>query len=124
MARIDSRLLMGATLFGAPGLKGGIQTSGLLSVLIVVVVALAGVMLYRGSRPGPSDPNPGDGWRRGPPPPDPRRPDQPRGGLPLDDAAPARVRLRGQGRLADELPTRHRRPAREPERPPARTPGV
>jgi hypothetical protein len=124
MLRVDSRVLMGATLFGTPGLKGGIQMSGLVSVLIVLVVALVGLMLYRGSRPGPSNPNPGDGWRKGPPPPDSPRPDRPRGGIPLSDAAPARVRLRGGGRLADKLPARERRPAREPERAPAHTPGV
>jgi hypothetical protein len=115
---------MGATLFGTPGLKGGIQISGLVSVLIVVGVVFLGLLLYRGSRPGPSDPNPGDGWRNGPPPPDAPRPDHPLGGIPLDDAAPARVRLRGEGRLADLLPRRTRRPAREPERAPVRTPAI
>jgi hypothetical protein len=112
---------MGATLFGTPGLKGGIQTSGLVSVLIVLLVILLGFLLYRGSRRGPSDPNPGDDWRSGPPP-DPPRPDHPRGGIPLDDATPARVRLRGRGRLADLRPRRARRAAREPERTPVRTP--
>jgi hypothetical protein len=112
---------MGATLFGTPGLKGGIQMSGVLSILIVLVVALVGVLLYRGARPGPSDPNPGDGWRKGPPPPDSPRPEHPRGGIPLEDAAPPRVRLRGKARLTDKLPARQRRPAREPERSPGRT---
>jgi hypothetical protein len=122
MDRIDSRVLMGATLFAAPSVKGGIQISGLASILLVVVVALIGLMLFRGSRPGPS--GPGDPWRKGPPPPEPPRPDHPRGGIPLDDAVPARVRLRGEARLADLLPMRSRRPAREPERAPARTPRV
>jgi hypothetical protein len=122
MLRVDSRLLMGATLFGAPKVTGGIQISGLASVLIVVVVVSVGLMLYRGSRRGPSDSDPGGGWGDGPPPPDSPRPDHPRGGIPLDDAAPARIRLRGEARLADLLPTRARRPAREPERAPARTP--
>ncbi len=114
---------MGATLFATPGLKGGIQMSGVVSILIVVAVALLGLMLYRRSRPGPSDPNPGDGWR-GPRPPDSPQPDRPRGGIPLDDAVPARVRLRGRARLADGLPRRDRRPAHEPERAPARTPAI
>jgi hypothetical protein len=125
MVRAGSRIVMGATLFGTPGLKRGIQISGLGSVLIVLVVAFLGLVLYRhgGSRPGPADPDPGDGWGNGPGPPDPPRPDRPRprGGIPLDDAAPARVRLRGRGRLADMLPARARRPAREPDRTPVRS---
>jgi hypothetical protein len=122
MVRVGSRVLMGATLFGTPGLKSGIQTSAIVSVLVVLVVAFAGLLLYRngGSRPGPSDQNPDDGWGKGPPPPDRPRPDNPRGRIPLDDASPARVRFRGKGRLADKLPRRARRPAREPDRMPAR----
>jgi len=50
----------------------------------------------------------------------PRDPPRPRGGgLPLPDAAPARVRLRGAATLATLLAGRDRRPAREPARPPA-----
>jgi hypothetical protein len=62
-----------------------------------------------------------DGWGRGPKAP-PQPPKPPRGGIPLPDAEPARVRLREPGRLADHLPQRERRPAREPERTPERTP--
>ena len=59
-----------------------------------------------------------DGWGRGPKrPPEPPAP--PRGGIPLPDAVPARVRLREHGRLAERLPSRERRPAREPARRPA-----
>jgi len=125
MVRASSRIVMGATLFATPGLKRGIQLSGLGSVLIVLVVAVVGVLLYRsgGPRPGPSDPNPGDGWGNRPRPPDPRRPDPPPGGIPLDDATPARVRLRGHGQLADQLPARARRPVREPHRAPVRDTG-
>lgn len=36
------------------------------------------------------------------------------GGLPLPDAVPARVRLRGPGRLADLVPPRERRPSHPP----------
>jgi hypothetical protein len=122
MPRVHTRVLMGATLFATPGLKGGIQTSGLVSVLVVLLVVVVGFMLYRGSRPGPPNPDPGDGWHDGPPPPDSPRPDPPRGGIPLEDASPARVRLRGRGRLADRVPRRARRGAREPARPPVRTP--
>ena len=122
MVRLTTRLVMGATLFATPGLKRGIQTSGLASILIVLVVALVPVLLFRdrGSRPGPSDPDPGDGWGKGPPRPDAPRPDQPKGGIPLDDARPADVRLRGRGRLADHRPPRARRPARDPDRTPVR----
>ena len=52
-------------------------------------------------------------------PPAPQPPSGP-GGLPLPNAEPARVRLREPGRLADLLPRRPRRPAREPEREPTR----
>ena len=123
MIRVDSRLVMGATLFGTPEVKSGIQLSALVCVLIVLLVAFAGLMLYRhgGSRPGPSDPNPGDGWGKRPSGPEPHGPHHPRGGIPLDDAAPARVRLRGESRLEDELPARARRHTREPDRAPRRT---
>lgn len=50
----------------------------------------------------------------------PRDPPRPRGGgLPLPDAVPARVRLRGPATLATLLANRDRRPAREPARRPA-----
>jgi hypothetical protein len=111
---------MGATLFGTPGMRSGINLAGLGVVVFVVLVVVVGLILGRHSRPGPSDPNPDDGWGNGPPPPDPPRPDRPPGGIPLDDAAPARVRLRGRGRLAEELPARTRRTVREPDRAPDR----
>ena len=50
----------------------------------------------------------------------PRHPDAPRGGLPLPDAIPARVRLRDHRRLAELLPRPSRRRTREPERSPQR----
>lgn len=62
-----------------------------------------------------------DGWGRGPAAP-PAPPKPPRGGLPLPDAVPARVRLREHGRLGERLPARERRPSREPQRQPARAP--
>jgi hypothetical protein len=46
----------------------------------------------------------------------------PSGGIPLPDAVPSRVRLRGPGRLADLLPPRERRRVAEPERAPRRVP--
>jgi hypothetical protein len=72
---------------------------------------------------GPDNPPPGDGgsdggWgRRKETPP---RPSKPRGGLPLPDAVPARVRLRDHRRLAELLPRPARRQVREPERTPVR----
>jgi hypothetical protein len=62
-----------------------------------------------------------DGWGRGPKRP-PSPPEPPRGGIPLADAVPARVRLREHGRLTERQPHRERRPAREPARRPVRTP--
>jgi hypothetical protein len=67
---------------------------------------------------GPTDPGSDGGGGRRPEPPAPRTP--PRGGLPLPDARPARVRLRDHERLGDRLPRRRRRPAREPDRRPVR----
>lgn len=52
---------------------------------------------------------------------DPPRGPRP-GGIPLPDALPARVRLRGPARLADLLPPRDRRPAHPPAPSPARRP--
>jgi hypothetical protein len=69
---------------------------------------------------GNSDSESDDGWGRGPERP-PKRPEPPRGGIPLLDAIPARVRLRDHRRLQDQLPRRERRPAREPRRTPVRT---
>src|SRR3954470_8297416 len=50
---------------------------------------------------------------RGLPLPHPPTPPPP-GALPLPDAVPASVRLRGPGRLSELRPQRERRPAREP----------
>ena len=47
---------------------------------------------------------------------------RPTGGVPLPDAVPAGVRLRGHESLRDLRGAPQRRPAREPERPPRRVP--
>jgi hypothetical protein len=62
-----------------------------------------------------------DGWGPGPKSP-PEPPAPPRGGVPLPDAEPARVRLRDADRLGDKLPGRQRRPSREPGPRPVRIP--
>jgi hypothetical protein len=93
--------------------------------LLLVTILLAPVLLPRrllypsdgGSAPDDSDTDNGGG--RGPRPEPPKPPDTPRGGLPLPDAQPARVRLRDHGRPV-LTPGRSRRPAREPERTPER----
>jgi len=100
---------------------GGDDPLALLYTLIVFAAALfLPVLLARFvSSPGPSnsDSNEGGegGLRRPPSPPAPSP-----GGAPLDNAQPARVRLRDDRRLQQRLPARQRRPAREPTRKPVR----
>jgi hypothetical protein len=130
MKFLSPRLVMGATLFTTPGMKaagggGPAHFPILLTIVFVVVavsVAVVLIQLNRNWRPDPQDPDPGDGWGRRPKDPRPDSPLGPHGGIPLDDAVPARVRLRGHGRLSEMLPARSRRPAREPGRRPVRTP--
>src|SRR5947209_4166335 len=101
------RLIWGVTLVTAPGMKGG--ESGLLHALlslgIVLGLLVIPLALYRrGSHPGASDADPGDGWREPPEPPTPPPVRGPEGGIPLQNATPARVRVRDGERLADLLP--------------------
>jgi hypothetical protein len=118
MPQWRSKLVMGATLFSTPGMNSGVHVLAVLGLVIVVIVVLAQLALRGGgSKPGPSDSDGDGGWGKGPQPPS-APPDDPRGGIPLDDAQPAGARLRGHGRLADHLPTRLRRPTREPDRKP------
>jgi hypothetical protein len=99
----------------------GVNLVGLVYLGCILLVLFLPVLLGRGgSPPGPPDSDSDDGWGNGPwRPPD--RPEPPRGGIPLDDAEPARVRLRDHSRLMDLLPARERRAAREPGRTPVRT---
>jgi hypothetical protein len=92
----------------------GMHLLGIVCAVVLILPAL---------RDGPEPPQPpgdgsdgGGGLRR----PKPESPVRPRGGLPLPDAVPARVRLREPARLGDLMPRRERRPAREPDRRPVR----
>ena len=91
----------------------------------LVFVAVLLVMFLRsdtstGYRP-PDDPNDGDGGGN-----DRRSPSDLKGpsgdGLPLPDAAPARVRLRDHSRPGERQPRPDRRRSDEPERSPRRLP--
>ena len=119
---LTPRLVWGATLFATPGMKsGGVHTLVLLTIVFAAItVAVALALFQRSWRPRPPGPDwsDGGGWRPEEPPRD--SPRGPRGRIPLEDAVPARVRLRGAGRLSDTLPAPSRRPVREPERRPVR----
>ncbi len=93
----------------------GVHLLGLACVALLMIPALRDAP----SSSWGSDQGSDDGWGRGPKRP-PQPPEPPRGGLPLPDAQPANVRLRDHRRLGDHLPPRERRPAREPQRQPAR----
>lgn len=94
-------------------LVGGLHVLGLVCAAALIIPALR-------DRPEPPQrPDTGSDGGGGLRPSRPERPVRPRGGLPLPDAQPARIRLREPGRLADLRPPRERRPAREPQRTPA-----
>jgi hypothetical protein len=118
---LGAQALFAVGMFVLPEAKTSGHSSWLLSLGLVAVVALTPLVLFGfgGSKQTPPDPEGGDGWGKGPEPPPPP-PSRPPGGIPLDDAIPARMRLRGPGRLSDQVPRRVRRPAREPARRPVR----
>lgn len=95
----------------------GVHALGLACVAVLMLPALREPP---DSPPRSSGSDSDEGWGRGPRNP-PKPPEPPRGGIPLPDAIPARVRLRDHRRLADILPPRERRPVREPSRRPVRT---
>jgi hypothetical protein len=100
-------------------LIGGVHIFGFAAVAILMLPALR----EGWNHPPPPSSDGGEGWGPGGPGLLPVLPSStPGGGLPLPDAVPARVRLRDHRRLADLLPPRERRPAREPARDPHRTP--
>jgi hypothetical protein len=94
----------------------GVHLLGLACVAVLMIPALREPP---DSPPRQQDDGSDDGWGN-----NPRRPlhphDVPGGGLPLPDAVPARVRLRDHRPLHERLPSRERRPVREPSRQPAR----
>src|SRR6202000_3243194 len=87
----------------------GVHLLGLGCVALLMFPALKDTPLGPERRPDEGD----DGWGRGPKRP-PEAPKPPRGGIPLPDAAPARVRLREHGRLSERQPRREPRPAGGP----------
>ncbi len=107
-------------------MSGDAQLMLMIAGLHLLGLVCAAVLILPALRDGPDLPprrpesGPDDGWGRGPGGP-PKPPDPPRGGIPLLDADPARVRLRDHRKLGELLPGRERRPAREPDRTPVRT---
>jgi hypothetical protein len=93
----------------------GMHLLGLGCVAMLMIPALRDTP----DSPPSSDSGSDEGWGRGRPRP-PKPPEPPRGGIPLPDAVPARVRLRDHQKLGDLLPPRERRPVKEPERKPIR----
>ena len=99
---------------------GGVNLPGLLSVMLILVVAFAPVLF--GRRGPPSEQDDGENDDGGGPggPKLPSRPTgPPPGGIPLDDARPARVRLRAHERLVEGRRIGERRRSREPDHVPA-----
>jgi hypothetical protein len=89
---------------------GGVNLLGVAYLVLVLLAVFFPLLLRRrGSPPGESDTG-SDGGGGGPP--GPRvPPNSPPPGIPLDDAEPAAMRLRGPGRLADAAAAPARRPS-------------
>src|SRR3977135_1037846 len=83
-----------------PSHVGGVNLPGLLSVMLILVVAFAPVLFSRrGPGPDQDDGESDDGGGPGGQKPPSRPPGPSPGGIPLDDARPARGRLRAPERL-------------------------
>src|SRR5450755_1582174 len=108
-------------------MTGGVQLMVWIAGVHLLGLVCVAVLLFPALKENPTGPErrsegeSDDGWGRGPKKP-PSKPEPPRGGTPLPDAIPARVRLREHGRLGERLPQRQRRTPREPARRPVRTP--
>ena len=108
-------------------MSGEYQLMLMIAAMHLLGLIGVGVLIYlalhhdSGHQRHPGESGQDDGWGN-----EPRRPPEPSnrpwGGIPLPDAEPALVRLRDNRKLPDHLPARDRRPAREPERAPTRTP--
>lgn len=97
-------------------LLGGLHLLGFAFAAVLLLPCLRDEPMQPWAPPEEDDGGGGGSDRIGP-----RVPGGPRGGgVPLPDAIPARVRLRGPGRLGDMLPRFDRRPTHAPE--PVRTP--
>src|SRR3954454_2487406 len=99
----------------------------IIGVIHVIGLSFACGLLWHFANTEPSDawtpPEDDGGGGGGNVIPEKPRPTRPRGGaLPLPDAVPARVRLRGPGRLSDRIQGPARRPSREPAPRPERVP--
>jgi hypothetical protein len=103
-----------------PSQLGGVNLPGLLALMLILVVAFAPLLFgHRGPAEDQDDGDADGGGGPGGPRP-PSRPTGPSpGGIQLDDAQPARVRLRTHERLAGGRRVAERRRSREPERAPA-----
>ena len=96
----------------------GVHFLGFIAIAVLLIPALRE---KRDDSEGESDSGSDDGWGNRPN----GRPDPtlwPGGGIPLLSAEQAKLRLRGPGRLAEYNRPRERRPLRDPEPLPARTP--
>jgi hypothetical protein len=108
-------------------MSGDAQLMLMIAGMHLLGLVCAAVLILPALREGPelpprrSDPGSDGGWGRGPESP-PAPPGRPSGGIPLPDAEQAGVRLRDHRKLTERLPKRDRRPAREPDRTPVRTP--
>jgi len=87
---------------------GGFNVLGGAYLLVVLALIFIPMFLGRGSSPNDDDDGRDDG-PGGPPREPPPTPPGPSDRVPMPDAEPARVRLRGPGRIADSLPRRARR---------------
>lgn len=100
---------------------GGLHLLGIAFAMVLLLPLMREEQPQLWTPPPGEDEDGGGGGNDRVSPTPPRDPNP--GGLPLPDAVPARVRLRGPGRIADLTPAPARRPEHAPAPTPARTPG-